>query len=124
MDLRDNIPTQNWGTTPPTGNIGPEMRLLPSLFPDIEGRRVVFKDIFARLTAVGVTQSSLQLAWDFTTGTRQNITGAMIHMRDDAFSRFPANGPEYVIDVVTDNFSSLIGRKIQGHFMVPWCVWR
>jgi hypothetical protein len=92
--------------------------------PDIEGRRTVFKDIFARLAAVGVAQASLQLAWDFTTGTRQNITGAMVHMRDDAFSRFPAAGPEYVIDVVTDNFSINIGRKIQGHFMVPWCVAR
>ena len=37
-----------------------------------------------------------------------------------AFARFPASGPDYVIDIVTNNYSQYIGRKIQGHFMVPW----
>lgn len=98
-DLRDNVPSGNW---------------------DIEGRRRVFADIFGRLAAVGVAQASLQLAWDFTTGSQPSITKSFVSMRDDALSRFPASGPEFVIDFVFENYSTNIGRKLQGHFMVPW----
>ena len=50
---------------------------------DVNGRRSVFEDIFARVDAAGAARSSLQLAWDFTVGTRVSITSSMLAMRED-----------------------------------------
>ncbi len=60
---------------------------IPTTDPDIELRRALFADIFSRLQQIGVTQSSLQLAWDFTVATRDAVTGRMVFMRDDALQR-------------------------------------
>lgn len=59
----------------------------PSTDPNIEGRRALFKDIFAHLSGSGVEQKSLQLAWDFTVGTTKSLTERMVAARDDAMSR-------------------------------------
>jgi hypothetical protein len=59
------------------------------------------------------------LAWDFVVGSKEGITGRAVWMRDDAMSRFPAGGPAYVIDSVTDEVSETIYREIEGHMTVP-----
>lgn len=41
------------------------------------------------------------------------------HFCRAAFSRFPASGPEFAITQVTNNYSSDIGRMIQGTISVP-----
>lgn len=100
--LRDNVTTTN---------------------PDIEGRRAVYADIFSRLTAAGVNRSDLQLAWDFTTASQQNLTGRLVAARDDAFKRVPVDGPEYKIKNVQDfdtTQNSTIGRQINLQFRVPY----
>lgn len=100
--LRDNVATTN---------------------PDIEGRRTVYEDIFARLTAAGVSRSTLQLAWDFTTASQENLTGRLVAARDDAFTRIPSDGPEYKIKSVEDfdvATNSTIGREIHLQFRVPY----
>src|SRR5690606_34742280 len=47
----------------------------PSDEGSIEARRPLYVDIFARLTEAGVAREDLQLAWDFTTASTENITG-------------------------------------------------
>ncbi|KJE93000.1 hypothetical protein CAOG_03865 [Capsaspora owczarzaki ATCC 30864] len=96
--LRDNISTDNY---------------------DIEGRRDLFKDIFARLASANVPQSNLQIAWDFTTSSKESVTGDLVFMRDDATARIPANGPTYTITNITDNFSADMYRRILGTMNVP-----
>jgi hypothetical protein len=67
--------------------------------PLIESRRRHFEDIFARLAGAGVAREDLQLAWDFTTASRENNTQWMVHMRDEAFSNHP-DGVPYRVAVV------------------------
>lgn len=90
---------------------------------DIEGRRAVYADIFTRLSAAGVARTDLQLAWDFTTASQENLTGRLVSARDDAFTRIPSDGPEYRIKQVqnfTTTENSSIGRQINLEFRVPY----
>ncbi|MBW2458300.1 MAG: hypothetical protein JRI68_27605 [Deltaproteobacteria bacterium] len=54
--------------------------------PSIDERRPLYADIFQRLAAAGVPRHDLQLAWDFTTSSRDNNTGFLVHMRDEALA--------------------------------------
>lgn len=100
--LRDNVATSN---------------------PEIEGRRAVYADIFTRLASAGFARSSLQLAWDFTTASQENLTGRLVWARDDALNRIPAGGPEYRIKNIQDfdtATNSTIGRQINLEYRVPY----
>ena len=80
-----------------------------------------FRDIFSRLENSGVARDgTLQLAWDFTTATRPNLTGRLLAARDDALKREPA-GPEYFVTAVTDDYNEHIARRIEGVLKVPLC---
>ena len=59
----------------------------PSTDPDVTNRRALFADIFTKLKTAGVNIPDLQLAWDFSVGSRQVRTQDMVHMRDDAMAR-------------------------------------
>ena len=82
-------------------------------------RRALYADIFAKLAAAGIDKGSLQLAWDFTTASKDNMTKWLVHMRDDALATVGAAGPAYKITQVTDNPNPHIRRRIDGTFTVP-----
>jgi hypothetical protein len=71
----------------------------PSEDEVIESRRAHFEDIFATLESAGIAREDLQIAWDFTTASRENNTSAMLHIRDDAFAKYP-DGVPYTIEVL------------------------
>ncbi len=71
----------------------------PSEDAVIESRRAHFEEIFATLESAGIAREDLQIAWDFTTASRENNTSAMLHIRDDAFAKYP-DGVPYTIEVV------------------------
>jgi len=81
----------------------------PSEDPVIESRRVHFESIFATLEDAGVARDDLQIAWDFTTASRENNTGAMVYIRDDAFDKFP-DGVPYTIDVIDEPMEGMACR--------------
>lgn len=89
---------------------------------DVEGRRAHFdSDVFPALAAAGIDRSSLQLAWDFHTASRENVLGRLEWMRDDALERTDA-GVALWIDVVEDDdcdAGAVIARSIQGRFAMP-----
>ncbi|MEM6293528.1 MAG: hypothetical protein AAGA54_19805 [Myxococcota bacterium] len=85
----------------------------------VEVRRPLYADIFAQLDAAGVGRDDLQLAWDFTTASREDLTGAMVHIRDDALEVVGESGPAYVIDEVVEDYSENIMRQIKGTMTVP-----
>ena len=58
--------------------------------PSVDARRGLYADIFQRLGGAGVERESLQLAWDFTTASRENVTGWLLLMRDEALARATA----------------------------------
>ena len=69
----------------------------PSCDPSVALRQMLYTDIFAKLAAAGIDRSSLQLAWDYTTASRQNNTQWFLSMRDDALSKVGMMGPSYVL---------------------------
>jgi hypothetical protein len=71
---------------------------IPAVDPGIRSRRTHFEEIFEILEAAGVPREELQVAWDFTTASRQNNTSAMMHIRDDALRKYP-NGVSYTVEV-------------------------
>ncbi|MFW6050370.1 MAG: hypothetical protein ACODAU_04305 [Myxococcota bacterium] len=73
----------------------------PSDDPEVEGRRGHFEDIFEVLEDAGIPRDDLQLAWDFTTASRENNTRWMVHMRDEALSNYP-DGVPYEVEVRPD----------------------
>ncbi len=90
--------------------------------PSVDQRRGLYEDIFDRLAKANVDRASLQLAWDFTTASRENVTGWLLHMRDEALERAGENGPAYVIDSVDENSDPRIAYRIKGHFTAPLYV--
>jgi len=92
---------------------------VPSGDDVIESRRAHFEEIFATLEDVGIARGDLQVAWDFTTSSRENNTRAMVHMRDDALENFP-NGVPYTIELKNENIDQdIIACRLEITFDVP-----
>src|SRR5262249_47992013 len=72
----------------------------PSSEPSVARRRGLYDDIFMRLEKVGIKKDDLQIAWDYTTASRENNTAALVKMRDEALALVGDQGPDYVIDMV------------------------
>jgi hypothetical protein len=93
---------------------------LPSEDPGVTGRRRRFGDIFRRLEKAGVPRASLQLAWDFTTASRENNTRDMLAMRDQALAAVGKDGPTFTfekVDTAWNNDTTAI--RIDGVMKVP-----
>ncbi len=93
--------------------------LRPTDDADLDARRPLYADIFGRLGDAGVSRDSLQLAWDFTTASRENITGSMLEIRDDALEVLGSGGPEFDIERIEDDYSDNIMRRVEGTISVP-----
>lgn len=88
-----------------------------------EQRRPAMEDIFSRLQAHGVDRADLNLAWDFTIGSQESITGRLLAIRDDAFARLDGGAPTFTINGVSLDIDGQpregISRGITGTFEVP-----
>src|SRR5581483_8470964 len=85
----------------------------------LEARRSHFEDIFAKLKAAGIARDDLQLAWDYTTATRDNQTRVMLAMRDDALAKVGPMGPEYTITNVENAPNPWLAKRLTGLMTVP-----
>jgi len=88
--------------------------------------------IFQVLQHAGWKRHQLYLAWDFTTASTLNVTGRLLHIRDDAFHQLgddtltdgvaQGSAPAFTVDSTTDfaaSENSKVARRITGHFTVP-----
>ncbi len=103
------------GTPAPMINVNGTMMTDPS----VASRQSLYADIFAKLQAAGVSKAGLQLAWDFTTASKQNNVGQLESMYTQALAALPAAGPSYTIVSSSDNPDSLTARRIRGMISVP-----
>jgi hypothetical protein len=87
--------------------------------PSVASRRAHYDEIFAKLTAAGVDRASLQIAWDFTTASKEALTGPMLKVRDAALAVVGADGPEYTIKSVEQHPSDLIKTRVVVTVHVP-----
>ncbi|MSP25346.1 MAG: hypothetical protein EXR75_09315 [Myxococcales bacterium] len=85
----------------------------------VGARRKLYEDIFARLSMAGYATDDLQLAWDYTTASRDDTTRWLLHMRDDALKVVGDLGPEYTVTEVTENPNEHLRRRIRGKMKVP-----
>jgi hypothetical protein len=105
---------------------------LPSRSRAVSARRPKMERIFRDLRRAGIPRRSLYLAWDFTVGSEQSITGRMLAMRDDAFAQLgdtnladlrpEGRSPTFAIDEVRDltvDEDPLLARQVSGRVTVP-----
>jgi hypothetical protein len=108
------------GELPPTPAFKALRDSIASSEPSVDARRGLYEDIFQRLSTAGVARDTLQLAWDFTTASRENTTGWLLHMRDQSLEQAGENGPPYVIDTVDESWETeTIAYRLHGHMTVP-----
>jgi len=82
-------------------------------------RRKLYADILGKLKANGIDPSDLQMAWDFTTASRESTTSDMVSMRDQALAVVGNDGPSYTIDQITETPDPYTRRLINGTMTVP-----
>ncbi len=98
--------------------------------PAIEARRPAMEKLFATLEGAGVARDELYLAWDFNIASVRNITGRLLHIRDEAFAALGNAAPMFSVDEVIDfdtcgvdgceeGQDERMSREISGTFMVP-----
>lgn len=87
--------------------------------PSVDRRRALYDEIFTHLAAAGVPKDGLQIAWDYTTASRENNTRWLVHMRDDALATVGEEGPPYVVDSIEENPNQHLRRRIRGRFTAP-----
>lgn len=87
--------------------------------PSVEARRGLYGDIFAQLAAAGVERTNLQLAWDFSTASREDNTGWLVGMRDEALALVGEDGPSYTLDTIDLDWSADVAVRIIGRMEVP-----
>lgn len=76
--------------------------------------------VFAALDSIHIDRSSLYLAWDFTVASTANLTGRLLHIRDDAFSKLGTAAPSFTVATVTKTgLAAGIDRVVEGTFEVP-----
>ncbi len=89
----------------------------------MDERRAVYADIFEKLSNAGVAKDDLQIAWDFTTASRESTTGWMVHMRDEALKLIDdAEGPLYAIESAeefTPDQDENTAVRVSGTISVP-----
>ena len=100
--------------------------------PQVESRRAHFESIFSTLGRAEIQRDDLYLAWDFTVASRDNISGRLRGIRDDAFAKLgdtnlgdlkvDGAAPSFVVtkqEDFTPEQNSRIARRVEGRFVVP-----
>jgi hypothetical protein len=104
--------------------------------PATDPRTAHMNGIFADLAEAGWQRSGIYLAWDFTTASTANVTGRLLHIRDDALGQLGqkpkdsaagvitpgSRSPAFTVHSVTDYTpvqNPRIARQITGTFTVP-----
>ncbi len=85
----------------------------------IEARRASMETVFDVLGGAGVAREDLQLAWDFTVATTENISGRMLAIRDDALTSLGDASPEFTVSAITERPDEGIAFRIEGTYSVP-----
>ena len=90
----------------------------------VEQRRDDMESTFAVLADSGVERSELQLAWDFSIISTENLTGPLLFMRDEAFAELGDAAPGFEVTEVDDSGrgdgeESQWDVTVRGTFEVP-----
>ncbi|MPZ79450.1 MAG: hypothetical protein GEV28_03250 [Actinophytocola sp.] len=98
------------------------LRWLPPRDPALFHRWLTLRPALVQLWLSGVRLDDLNLAWDFTVASTENITGRALHVRDEAFGALGDAPPKITIGSVTNptpEQDPAFTRKIVGTIEVP-----
>jgi hypothetical protein len=84
----------------------------------IEDRRADMESMFDALAAAGIDREELQTAWTFTTASSENVTGRMLHIRDETLDSLDGEAPEFQITDVIDDEREGTARQIVGTYTI------
>lgn len=88
--------------------------------PRLEALAPHYEDeIFAPLAQAGVARDELQLAWDFTVRSRQNMVGDMLDVRAGTMAAIADTPPTVTLVSVEDDVDELTARRIEATVTVP-----
>jgi hypothetical protein len=87
--------------------------------PTIEERRPHMQDVLKTLDGAGVKRDDLFLAWDFTVASERNLSGRMLHIRDNAFESLDNKAPAFQVTQVENDVDERVARRVSGTFTVP-----
>lgn len=82
-------------------------------------RRDHYADIFSRLEGAGIPKDNLQIAWDYTTKSKENTTAQLLAMRDDALAVTGDMGPTFTVKEVEEAPNDNTLRRIIVTMEVP-----
>lgn len=89
----------------------------------VYARRGLYSDILGRLEIAGVPRTDLQIAWDFTTASRDNNTRYMVELRDKALEVVGDAGPDFEVVSVeefpTERDHPELLRRLEVRMTVP-----
>jgi hypothetical protein len=94
--------------------------------PGVVARAEALSPALDALDLAGIERAELYLAWDFTVASESNITGRMVHIRDETLSELGDAAPPYAIGTVTDratdganaDLPDGVARRVTGTFTV------
>lgn len=92
-----------------------------------EDHKAATEHTLDQLASWGVSRTKLYLAWQFTVASTANITGRLVHIRDDAFARLGGGdgltndaAPDFTVTSVDDDTDwPGVARDVLGTFEVP-----
>ena len=87
--------------------------------PSLEARRSRYDRMFESLEAHGVDRGELAQAWTFHTASEDNLTKALLGMRDDAMERIGPDGTDCTVESVQELPDDRTFRRIDGTFRIP-----
>jgi len=77
------------------------------------------QDVFPALETAGVTRANLQLAWDFTTGSREFVTRDLLSIRQQIMDTYATEGPAVTITKTEVDPRDQIAYRVEGTIEVP-----
>ena len=88
--------------------------------PQLEPLAARFEqEVFPVLAAAGWDRKDVQLAWDFTTGTRANVTRDMLRVRELTLQWLATHTPAVTVTKVEENTEPELWRTVQGTIEAP-----
>ncbi len=86
----------------------------------VHSRHGLYQEIFSELDKAGVDRKDLQIAWDYTTASKDNISRWIVQMRDKALAVVGDDGPTFKLKEVEElTDSTELIRRIHLVMTVP-----
>lgn len=82
-------------------------------------RTADMEKMFNALQSAEIDRSTLQLAWDFTVASTENLTGRILKVRDNTLEWLNTNAPQFTVTAVVPASKEDVAVQVAGTFKLP-----